>query len=116
MAGRPQADSMAFDWKTPMYLIHSTADEGRSVGIYPNHRRTTAEPRRIHPFRGGGWDHSLRDSSVSVPPKSGNIHGFSRCGLSKGFGSLIPRSETDRKFASSQPMSASVNYLLLVGF
>ena len=27
MAGRPQADSMAFDWKTPMYLIHSTADE-----------------------------------------------------------------------------------------
>ena len=27
MAGRPQSDSTAFDWKTPMYLIHSTADE-----------------------------------------------------------------------------------------
>jgi predicted peptidase len=27
VAGRPQADSMSFDWKTPMYLIHSTADE-----------------------------------------------------------------------------------------
>lgn len=27
MAGRPQTDSKAFDWKTPMYLIHSTADE-----------------------------------------------------------------------------------------
>ncbi len=27
MAGRPQADSTTFDWKTPMYLIHSTADE-----------------------------------------------------------------------------------------
>lgn len=27
MAGRPQPDSTAFDWSTPMYLIHSTADE-----------------------------------------------------------------------------------------
>ena len=27
MAGRPQADSTTFDWKTPMYLISSTADE-----------------------------------------------------------------------------------------
>jgi predicted peptidase len=27
MAGRPQADSTAFDWNTPMYLISSTADE-----------------------------------------------------------------------------------------
>ena len=27
MAGRPQADSTAFDWATPMYAIHSTADE-----------------------------------------------------------------------------------------
>ena len=27
MAGRPQPDSTTLDWKTPMYLIHSTADE-----------------------------------------------------------------------------------------
>jgi predicted peptidase len=27
MAGRPQADSTTFDWKTPLYLISSTADE-----------------------------------------------------------------------------------------
>jgi len=27
MAGRPQADSTTFDWRTPMYLISSTADE-----------------------------------------------------------------------------------------
>jgi len=27
MAGRPQADSLDFDWRTPTYLIHSTADE-----------------------------------------------------------------------------------------
>jgi predicted peptidase len=27
MAGRPQADSTTFDWKTPMYLISSAADE-----------------------------------------------------------------------------------------
>lgn len=27
MAGRPQADSTSFDWETPMYVIHSTADQ-----------------------------------------------------------------------------------------
>ena len=27
MAGRPQADSTTFDWKTPLYLISSKADE-----------------------------------------------------------------------------------------
>ncbi len=27
MAGRPQADSTAFDWTTPLYVIHSVADE-----------------------------------------------------------------------------------------
>jgi len=27
MAGRPQPDSTSIDWKTPTYLIHSTADE-----------------------------------------------------------------------------------------
>jgi predicted peptidase len=27
MAGRPQADSLEFDWTTPMYVIHSTADD-----------------------------------------------------------------------------------------
>ena len=27
MAGRPQADSTNFDWQTPMYVIHSTADQ-----------------------------------------------------------------------------------------
>jgi len=27
MAGRPQEDSTAFDWQTPMYVLHSTADQ-----------------------------------------------------------------------------------------
>ncbi len=27
MAGRPQADSTSFDWETPMYVIHSAADQ-----------------------------------------------------------------------------------------
>lgn len=27
MAGRPQADSTSFDWETPLYVIHSTADQ-----------------------------------------------------------------------------------------
>ena len=27
MAGRPQDDSMSFDWQTPIYVIHSTADQ-----------------------------------------------------------------------------------------
>lgn len=27
MAGRPQADSTSFDWDTPLYVIHSTADQ-----------------------------------------------------------------------------------------
>ena len=27
MAARPQADSTSLDWRTPMYIIHSTADE-----------------------------------------------------------------------------------------
>ncbi len=27
MAGRPQADSTSFEWDTPLYVIHSTADQ-----------------------------------------------------------------------------------------
>ncbi len=27
MAGRPQADTTSLDWETPMYVIHSTADQ-----------------------------------------------------------------------------------------
>ena len=27
MSGRPQSDSTTLDWQTPMYIIHSTADE-----------------------------------------------------------------------------------------
>jgi len=27
VAGRPQADSVSFDWQTPMYVINSSADE-----------------------------------------------------------------------------------------